>query len=200
MKYSQIFTLRDIFNNKELEGKLPLVNYKEIERADGSMSYRTKMSSVKKMVFDSSIKMARWYYKPLNATRSEDKLILDGNLIGDHNTCFRDIYDNLVGLRPMLSMTANNGDIVRSALKEAEKNKRNFGIDSKLYLRAQSIMQIKGMTLRQRMSLMDDIMGNILFGDDYPQTQKKYDVFSQYYGKDKSYDEMRKEWRAKVGL
>lgn len=33
-RFTQNFTLTDIFNNKKLKDKLPLINYKEIERED----------------------------------------------------------------------------------------------------------------------------------------------------------------------
>lgn len=198
-RYNENFTLKDIFNNKELGDHLPIVNYREVEREDGKISRRTSMKTVKRQIFDTTIKVARYYYKPLQVTKSEDMLVIDGNLVGDYDTCYNDIYDNLVGFRPFLMFTANNGDIIRSALKESEKNARKYGINAKLYLKAQSIMEIKGMSLRKLRGFMDDVMGNILFGDNFPETQKKYKVIEQNYGQ-KSYEEMRKEWRRKVGL
>lgn len=198
-RYTENFTLKDIFNNKELSDHLPIVNYRERKYDGNQVSVRTQMKTVKRQIFDTTIKVARFYYKPLQATRSEDMLILDGNLIYDHDACVNDIYNNLVGFRPFLMFTANNGDIIRSALKESEKGRRKYGLDSKLFLRAQSIMEIKGMSLKKLRAFMDDVMANILFGDNFPETQKKYKVYEQNYGK-KSYEEMRKEWREKVGI
>ena len=66
--------------------------------------------------------------------------------------------------------------MVRSALKEAEKNKRAYGINSKLNLRVQSMQEIEGMSRQQLQALMSDIMENIVYGDNFPQTQKKYNV------------------------
>ena len=198
-RYTDNFTLKDIFNNKELGDHLPIVNYREKEREDGKISVRTQMKTVRRQIFDMSTKIARHYYSPLEAIKSEDTLVIDGNLVGDYDTCVNDIYDNLVGFRPFLMFTANNGDIIRSALKESEKNARKYGINSKLFLKAQSMMEIKGMSLKQLRAFMDDIMSNILFGDNFPETQKKYKVFEQDYGR-KSYKEMRDEWRRKVGI
>ena len=205
-RYTDNFTLRDIFNNQELSNHLPIVNYREYKAItpEGSKVYnRTSMKTVKAQIFDTSIRMARFYYKPLQVTKSEDMLILDGNLVGDHDACVNDIYDNLVGFRPFLMFTANNGDIIRSAMKESAKNARKYGIDSKLFLRAQSIMEIKGMTIGKLRKFMDDVMGNILFGDNFPETQKKYKVREQEYkvgSKVQDYETMRAEWRRKVGL
>ena len=201
-RYSENFTLKDIFNCKELEGILPLVNYKEynvITPEGSSVIKKTNMKSVKKQIFDASIKMAHFYYRPLKAVKSGDTLVLDGNLIGDQDACVNDIYDNLVGLRPLLIFTANNGDIIRTALRESEKNTRKYGLNSKLFLRQQSLLQIKGMTYRQRVQFMNDVMSNILFGDNYPATQKKYKGSELDFG-NQTYDQMRDAWRRKVGI
>ena len=172
-RYNDNFTLADIFNNRELANHLPFVNYREVEKEDGKISRRTNMKTVKRQIFDTSIQVARFHYKPLETTKAGDTLILDGNLITDLDACVNDIYDNLVSFRPFLMFTANNGDMIRSALKEAQKNQRKYGLDSKLYLRAQSIMEIQGMSIRKLRAFMDDVMSNIMFGDNFPETQKK---------------------------
>lgn len=198
-RYTENFTLKDIFNNKELSDHLPIVNYRERKYDGDKVSVRTSMKTVKTQIFDTTIRIARFYYKPLEYTKTEDTLVLDGNLIYDHDACVNDIYDNLVGFRPFLMFTANNGDIIRSALKESEKAQRKYGIDGKIFLRAQSMMEIRGMSLKKLRAFMDDVMSNILFGDNFPETQKKYKVFEQDYGK-KDYATRRAEWRRKVGL
>lgn len=201
-RYTENFTLKDIFNNKELSDHLPIVNYREyniVTREGSSVSTKTSMKTVRTQIFDTTLNIAHFYYRPLEATKSDNMLIIDGNLVGDYDTCVNDIYDNLVGFRPFLMFTANNGDIIRSALKESEKARRKYGVDGKLYLRAQSIMEIKGMSIKKLRAFMDDVMSNILFGDNFPETQKKYKVFEQDYGK-KDYATMRAEWRRKVGI
>ena len=200
--YTENFTLTDIFNNKELEGKLPLINYRDYMAItpEGSKFYnKTSVQTIRKQIFDGSIRMARFYYKPLKVVKSRNMLILDGNLVYDHDSCVNDIYDNLVGMKPMLSYTANNVDMIRSALKEAEKNKRLYGLNSKLFLRQQSMMEIKGLTNKQRQAFMNDVMSNILFGDNFPITQKKFKVSELNYGQ-KDYATLRKAWREKVGI
>ena len=198
-RYSANFTLADIFNNKQLAEHLPFVDYRERKYNGNEVSVRTNMHSVKRQIFDTSIKVARFHYKPLEMTKAGDTLILDGNLITDLDACVNDIYDNLVGFRPFLMFTANNGDMIRSALKEAQKNQRKYGIDSKLFLRAQSIMEIQGMSIDKLRKFMDDVMSNIMFGDNFPETQKKYKVSQLDYGKN-NYEQLRKAWRQKVGI
>ena len=46
---------------------------------------------------------------------------------------------------------------------------------------------------------MNDVMSNILFGDNFPITQKKFKVSELNYGQ-KDYATLRKAWREKVGI
>ena len=56
--YSQIFTLKDIFNNKKLKDKLPLVNYKEKELENGKISQRTNAKTINRFIFDTATSAA----------------------------------------------------------------------------------------------------------------------------------------------
>ena len=199
-RYSQNFTLTDIFNNKRLKGKIPLINYKEIEREDGKVSRRTNAKTINRLVFDISTSAARPYYKPITTHRSGNIMIISGNLIGDHNAAVEAVYNALQAQKQVMSYTVNNADIIRSALKEAEKNKRNWGIETKLYLRVQSMQQIEGMSQRQIEALLDDIVENIFYGDNFPQTQKKYDLDKLFTSSPYSYAERKEKWRQKVGI
>ena len=143
---------------------------------DGKISATTNAKTVNRLVFDTSVSAARPFYNPLKPTRSGDVMIIGGNLVGDHNSAVESIYNALIAKRTIILWTANNLDMIRSALKESEKNKRKFGLNSKLYLRAQSMQEIEGMSRPQIQALLSDIMENIVNGDDFPETQKKYNV------------------------
>lgn len=197
--FTKTFTLKDIFNNKKLQGKLPLINYKEKETETGKISVRTSPKTVRKQVFDTATTTAKAYYKPLLATRAENTLTISGTLTGDYDEAVESIYKALQGIRSLLIWTANNGDIIRDALKESEKNKRLYGIDSKLLLRVQSMAQIEGMSRPQLQALMADIMENIVYGDDFPQTQKKWGVQSMPTNSPFDYNERKRRWQIKVG-
>ena len=201
-RYTENFTLKDIFNNEALKYRLPLVNYREyniVTREGSSVAVKTKMKTVKRQIFETATGVARVFYKPLKVTKGEDRIEFDGNLIIDHDAAVDQMVMMLRAYKPIMDFTANNGDIIRSALKESEKATRKYGVNAKLYLQEQSIMQIKGKSRKEMKKFMDDVMSNILFGDNFPETQKKYKVFEQNYGK-KSYEQMRKEWREKVGI
>ena len=198
-RYSQNFTLTDIFNNKRLKGKIPLINYKEIEREDGKVSRRTNAKTINRLVFDISTSAARPYYKPITTHRSGHTMVISGNLVGDHNAAVEAVYNALQSQKQVMSYTVNNADIIRSALKEAEKNKRNYGADSKLYLRAQSMTEIEGMTKREIQALIDNIMENIFYGSDFPETQKKYGVENLPVKSPYDYKQRQEQWKRKIG-
>lgn len=202
-RFSQIFTLKDIFNNKKLAGKIPLINYREREREDGKTMVRTSPKSVPRLVYDTSVKAARPYYKPLNPSKSGDTIIIDGTLVGDYDAAVNAVYEALVAQKQIMKWTVNNADMIRDALKEGEKNARLYGISSKLYLRAQSMQEIEGMSKRQIQALMTDIMENIVYGDDFPKTKKKWGVENfdaiPQRGRLLDYNQLRQMWKNKVG-
>ena len=198
-RYSKNFTLTDIFNNKRLKGKIPLINYKEIEREDGKVSRRTNAKTINRLVFDISTSAARPYYKPITTHRSGNTMVISGNLVGDHNAAVEAVYNALQSQKQVMSYTVNNADIIRSALKEAEKNKRNYGADAKLYLRAQSMTEIEGMTKREIQALIDNIMENIFYGSDFPETQKKYGVENLPVKSPYDYKQRQEQWKRKIG-
>ena len=126
-------------------------------------------------------------------------MIISGNLVGDHNSAVEAVYNALLAQKQVMIYTVNNADMVRSALKEAEKNKRKRGINSKLYLRVQSMTEIEGMTKRQIQALLNDIMENIVYGDDFPETQKKYGVENLPVKSPYNYKQRQLSWKFKVG-
>ena len=46
---------------------------------------------------------------------------------------------------------------------------------------------------------MNDIMENIVYGDDFPQTQKKWGVQSMPTNSPFDYNERKRRWQIKVG-
>lgn len=202
-RFSQIFTLTDIFNNKKLKNKIPLINYREKELEGGKISRRTNTKSVGRQIYDTSVSAARPFYKPLFAHKFEDTIVLEGELVGDHDDAVDAVYNSLQSIKPILVWTVNNADMIRDALKEAEANKRNYGINSKLYLRVQSMQQIEGMTQPQIQALMSDIMDNIIYGNNFPKTQKKWTVekstAANQYNRGLEYDMQKRKWQEKVG-
>jgi hypothetical protein len=198
-RYSQNFSLTDIFNNKKLKNKLPLINYKEKETENGKASRQTSVKSVGKQVYDISVSASRPFYKPLKASENGDIIIIGGTLVGDHNDAVESVFSALQGIKTLLGITANCIDMIRYALKESEKNKRQHGIDTKLYLRVQSMQQIESMSNKEIVALIENIMENIYFSDNFPMTQKKYKVESIKLKGAYNYEQLKKMWKDRVG-
>lgn len=198
-RYTQNFSLTDIFNNKKLKDKIPLINYKEKELENGKISRRTNAKTINRLVFDISTSAARPFYKPITTQRSGDTMVISGNLIGDHNSAVDAVYNALLSQKQVMIYTVNNADMIRSALKEAEKNKRKYGINTKLYLRVQSMTEIEGMTTREIQALLNNIMENIVYGDNFPETQKKYGVGNLPVRSPYNYKQRQLRWKIRVG-
>ena len=199
-RFSQNFTLADIFNNKKLRDKLPLINYREKELENGKVSRRTNAKTVNRQVYDTAKSSARPFYKPMVATQSGNTLIIGGELVGELDSVVDAVYNALLAQKQIILWTANNADMVRDALKESEKNRRNNGLNSQLYLRVQSMQQIEGMSKPQIQALMSDIMENIVYGDDFPATQKKWNVQDISVKSPYNYTQRKEKWKQKVGL
>lgn len=195
--YCQTFTLKDIFNNKDLQGVIPLVNYRETEDEFGKTHRTTRMKTVSAIVYETSKRAARPYYKPFTPSKSGDEINLRGNLVQDHGQAFDAVYSALLESAEMIRMTANYGDMIRDALKEAEKLPP--GSDLKLYLTKNSVKQIAAMNYRQKRAFLGQIVENIMFDDRYEKTQKKYGVKSLVLDKRYTYDQMKEKWERKVG-
>lgn len=199
-QWTQNFTLIDIFNDKKLKGKLPLINYKETELENGKVSKRTNAKTISKMVYDLSVSASRPYYNPLKPRKTGDTIFIEGNLVGDHNQVVEAIYSRLLSQRIVMVYTANNLDMIRSALKEGANNKRKYGIDTKLYLRVQSKQEIYGMSPRKMQYFINDIMENIFYSDNFPMTQKKFDVKNLMVSNQYNYEQRKEMWKRKVGI
>ncbi len=192
--YTQKFTLSDLFNNSALRRVLPQVNYKEITTEDGKVSKRTNMRSVNRIVFDTSESVANRILKNVISARRQDNLEIIGE--GDIARCSNEIYLALMRAKGKIEFTANDMGLIRSALKQGMKQKATTGKEPMLYLKAQSIMQIKTMTTKQLRNLLNDVMENIYFNGEFYDTQKKFDLPSRL-GAD--YEQSKQKFDNKVG-
>ena len=199
-RYSQNLSLIDIFNEKTLQQKLPLVRYNEYDMGKGEPSIRTKMLTLGSFVYRLSQRGARPYYKPLITRKMGDMIYIGGNLTGDLDEATNSVYLTILNNKSLLEMTVNQMDMIRDALKEAEKNKRLYGKESNLYLREQSISQIKGLSDKQIARLMRDIIDNIEYSGNYPKTIEKWRKLLQVADKDVNFRRRQRYWENKVGI
>lgn len=195
--YSQHFTLADIFNNKSLRSLIPLVNYKEKTDEEGKTHRTTSMRSIGRFVYDKSVQAARPFYEPLEAHKAGNTIIISGKPVSGQEDAVEAIYGALVASKYIMELTVNNADMIRDALKEAEREKPA----PKLYLKQVSMEQIKAAlrTKKGRDALMQDILQNVFYSPDYAKTQGKYGVENIGVGNHFTYEQNRARWERKVG-
>ena len=194
--YYKNFTLTDIFNNPRLADKLPYMKYKEIQLENGKTSRRTSMQSFMSLVHSTAKMGARPFYKPLHVTRSGGMVVVDGKCTGNFDAAYENVYNSLRSALPMLSMTVNNADMIRSALKNGRKQALSGGKEPKLWLRAGSIKEIENMSAPQIQAFMQDVMRNLYFNDDFAYTQKQFGVQTNRA----DYATEKEQWIRKVGV
>lgn len=192
--YSQNFDLIDIFTNKELRGKLPIISYKY---KDGVVRTRTK--SISDYVLWLSRQSARPYYSKMLAYKSDDIITINGIMTGDIDECVDSVYRYLVANKNMLEATANDILLIRDALKEAEYNKRTFGQSTKLYLKQKSIAEIKNLNKRQIMGFIRDVENNIEYSGNYPKTLAKWGKWLLRDDTNSNAIRRKRYWEEKVG-
>lgn len=192
-RYSQIFTLKDLFYNEKLKDKLPYIDYKNDKSND------TANKDINHEILSIATSAATPFYEKLSINMTDGKIEIGGRLVGSHNSAVDAVYNAILSQKDTLSFTAGNADIIKAALKETENNKKNNGISSKLYLRVQSIQQIQGMSKPQLNELMENVLENIFYGDDFPQTQKAFNLENVAVNSPFNYNQRKLRWKYKVG-
>ena len=187
-RYSQIFTLKDIFTNKNLKDKIPMI---DITTNQGE--------NIVDQVFNISVASANRYFRPIVASKTGDRIQIGGTLVGDVNEAINSVYSALMSNQLLLTYTCNNANMIRDALKESEKFKKKSGFSAKLFLRAQSMQEIEGMNKKQIQALLNNVMENIIFGDNFPMTQKKYGVENFIFNNQLSYEQNKLRWKYRIG-
>ena len=170
--YTNKYTLSELFNNPYFRRVLPQVNYRELKNPDGGISRRTNLRSVNRIVFDTSENTANKLLTNVKSKRSGDSM----EIVGDGNiaNCVEAVYNACMRAKRTVEYTANNMNIIRSALKAGMKQKAKTGSEPKLFLRAESLLQIKSMNDKQLRLLLNDVMENIYFNGDFYETQQKF--------------------------
>lgn len=197
--YSQRFTLSDIFCNPNLKGVFPQIRVKELATEQGVYAVTTRMETAMTLLFKYSKQGAKPFYKPMTATKKKYTIDIGGELIGDYKGAIDGVYNAINGNRYMLSMTLNNMNMIRYALKFDLDQKRTIGYDNKLFLRLGSLDEIKGMNKQQLGLLMDDIMRNLYYNREWQLVQKKFNVEKiPIEGVVGGYDKRQDNWLKKI--
>lgn len=189
-KYSQVFSLEDLFENETVKNKLPFLQSEGNDENEDVLAQN---------VFQFVKVSAKSVLNNFNASYIGNSIVLDVGSDYELDSLVDKIYDDLLLSKSNIETSILNHEIIESAVNESKSNRRRYGINSKLYLKAQSVQQISGMNEKQIEELINNILENIYFGDNFPQTQKKFNLSDlKIYGRH-SYEERKKQWKQMVG-
>lgn len=199
--HNKNYTLSDLFSNKDLRGKLPFIQYKETVKDDGKISVRTKILTVASFVYDTAKKSGKPFYSNYTPTKNQNLIIINGTLKEDTtlDMAFMSVYNGLLAKRMILQWTASNMTMIRKALKESMRIKRETGEEPKLYLTISTIDSIKFMNNNQISRIMTEVMNNLFYGDNFPITQSKFQVDRIKTKSSLSYQDAKNKWQKYVG-
>lgn len=181
--FSKVFSLKDIMQNKQLKNVMPQISVGKDVGED-----------IFNEIFNTAKQAAQPYYKPLIVVKSGEGIRIKGETQSTANEVVDVVYNALLSKQQVISFFAKNKSLYETALKESKVNKQRYGINTKLYLRVQSFEQIRGMSEPKTVGLLKNITENILYGDDFPETQKIFKV-----EKDLHYKRKQEQWKNKVG-
>lgn len=169
--YNKLFTLSDLFHNKELKGILPQISITEMSKEGfQAKSYRVKgFKSI-----EDEIKMyckigALPYMKNIHIN---NEIVVSGTLRKNATIqlAYGSVLSTLQGASASLSLLGSYGDVITNIFKKTRKSMRyKLGdkTEPKLYLRITSINEIKNMSEKQKKALINNVVENIYFSDEF---------------------------------
>ncbi|MDR1138316.1 MAG: hypothetical protein LBK70_00345 [Clostridiales bacterium] len=206
--YSDKLTLAHIFNNKSLAKVLPIGDYKEKSNRKGKIDDKAQMRIIANQVMDIAKQSAVPYYSPLKVKWSNRSIVISGTLTKSYDGAYNAIFRAVDSKKRLLASLATNNELIRMAWLENKGKFPMFGDDTvgqgqylrrvspKLLLRAKSVADIKQMNDNELLDIVNDIVDNIKYSGNYPQTVSQLGIRMDT----QQYRQAQAKWRKKVGL
>lgn len=188
--YCQNISLSEIFNNRSIRKKLPIGDFKEVEKHN-KITKNGQLRIFSNQIKSISSAAASKYYKKVKVTRSNRTIIINGELKTSYGKAYNGIYLYVKNKSGLLKSLISSNEVLQTAWLEERKNVSA----QKLYLKVSKIKEIKNMNANQLKSLLDDIIDNIRFTDNYPKAKKMLGE-----KQDANYFVKRQLWMKKVGV
>lgn len=164
--------LIDFYTDKTLKKKLPIFNFKDnigAKKYDSNASLRNMADQITNFTREA----ARPYYKGVKVTRKNRTIVVSGNLKTTYNKAYSGIVKSIEGKRRLIACLIMNNDLFQAALIEDAKRRANR---PSLNIRANNISELNKMNSNQLFGVLNDIMKDILYSGNYPQTAKKFGI------------------------
>ena len=204
--YNKLFTLSDLFNNKDLRSYIPQIAI-TTRGKEGfqAKSYRVKgFHSVEQEIMMYSKLGALPYMKNIKVT---NEIVVSGTL-RKHATiqqAYEGVLSNLKGASASLSLLGSYADTITDIFKKIRKSDRyKMGdlTEPKLYLRINSLEEIKFMNRKQKEALLKNVVENIYFSDDFKQyrepSMERTSFITNNRNVVRGYDSLKRDFDRKV--
>ena len=208
--FKQKFTLEDLFSNPDLKDYLPQFKITEKKAEDSGLqfdtAYKVNKANIIPMIKNYARLGASPFYDKVKVV-GQNEIIVSGKL--KRNSTIQEAYDSV--LRALqtnaynLSFTTQNGNIIRSMLDKTINGKKfRNGYMPKLYLKINSLEEIKSLDRMERAKLMKNVMENIYFSDDFKPyrepSMEKGTFISNARNTLRDYASLKQEFDRKVGV
>lgn len=182
--YSKKFTLYDLFNNKDLRGYLPQAKIrtsKFVSSINGK-EYR-QIESIKfddyiDQIVEISKRTARITMKNVKANTNAYMVALIKGTLRKGYSITNTYNDVLMAIRNnayMVKFFYFNREQIAKAMKETESLLGVNREKNRLYLRINSLDEIKGFDRMEMAKFLKDVMENIYFNDNFIKTENAFD-------------------------
>lgn len=169
--YNKLFTLSDLFNNKELKNYLPQVSIHNIKNKDGTITQKVKgFKIMEEQAINFAKQGARISMSNVKASGTLDNIVVSGRL-RKHATIY-EAYENVLSIlkanKGSLTLLGSYRDVLTNTFQKIQdKSKYSHYKEPKLYLRINSLNEIKYMNKQQKDAFINNIVENIYFSDDF---------------------------------
>lgn len=199
--YNKLFTLSDLFYNQDLKGVLPQAKISTSKKGYTSVSFKYDIDEI--IMY---CKIGGMPYMKNIEFSFPNELIMTGEL-RKHATiqqAYDGVLSTLKGASGSLTLLGSYRKEIQDVMRNIRKSDR-YKIDKsepKLYLRITSLNEIKYMNDKQKQALINNIVENIYFSDDFREyrepSMERHSFIVNNRNVLRGYDSLKRDFDRKV--
>ena len=199
--YNKLFTLSDLFHNQDLKGVLPQAKISTSKKGYTSVSFKYDIDEI--IMY---CRIGGMPYMKNIEFSFPNELIMTGEL-RKHATiqqAYDGVLSTLKGASGSLTLLGSYRNEIQDVMRNIRKSDR-YKIDKsepKLYLRITSLNEIKYMNNKQKQALINNIVENIYFSDDFKEyrepSMERHSFIVNNRNVLRGYDSLKRDFDRKV--
>ena len=199
--YNKLFTLSDLFHNQDLKGVLPQAKISTSKKGYTSVSFKYDIDEI--IMY---CRIGGMPYMKNIGFSFPNELIMTGEL-RKHATiqqAYDGVLSTLKGASGSLTLLGSYRNEIQDVMRNIRKSDR-YKIDKsepKLYLRITSLNEIKYMNDKQKQALINNIVENIYFSDDFKEyrepSMERHSFIVNNRNVLRGYDSLKRDFDRKV--